>query len=139
MHHIAFSHDVFLALKTQLSSFFSTLLALQRDVVIKADHFRADESSFEIGMNDTGRLRRSCTLFDRPGTNFFDARGEIGLQSEQGVTGANHAIETRLLETQIFEELGTISIIELRNLSLDRRANRHHLRALTLRKRLDGS
>jgi len=89
------------------------LLALQRDVVIETNYFGADETPLEIGMNDTRCLRRSRALFDGPGAHFFDARREIGLQSEQGVTRTNHTIKTGLFQTEIFEEISAIRIIEL--------------------------
>src|SRR4051812_6602188 len=58
MDHVAIAHDIVLAFETHLAGFLGALLALVSDVIVERDHFGADESFLEIGVDDAGRLRR---------------------------------------------------------------------------------
>ena len=66
----------------------------------------------------------------RPGAHFLHAGGEVGLQAQQLVAGADHAVQARLGQAEIVEEIGRVGFVELRHLCLDRRAHRHHHRRL---------
>ena len=59
------------------------------------------------------RLRRGSANRDGPGAYFFHARGEVGLQVQQGVTGADYAVQARLFQTQLGHKLGAIFIVQL--------------------------
>ena len=82
MHHVAFAHYVFLAFETPLAGILGTLLAVAGDEIIKTDHFGADETLFEVSVNDTGSARRGVADANSPGTHFLRPGGEIGLQVE---------------------------------------------------------
>ena len=94
------------------------------------DDLGADEAVLEVGVDHAGRLRRGAAAAHRPGAHFLQAGGEVGLQAQQLVAGADHAVQAGLVEPEIREELGSLGLLELGDLRLDRRAHRHHLRAL---------
>ena len=74
----------------------------------------------------------------RPRPHFLFAGGEIGLQPQQFVGAADHAVQARLIEPQVLEELGAVFVFQLRDLRLDGRAHRDHDGAFLLRPRPHG-
>src|SRR5690606_24226687 len=105
VQHVAFLDDVVLAFQAQAAGFLGALLALEVDEVVIADGFGADESTLEIGMYDAGGLRCGGAGAQLPRTDFLHACGEVGLQAEQLVAGADHPVQARLVEAEVLEEL----------------------------------
>ena len=124
--------DVLLAFQAQFPGLLGSGLALVGDEILVGDDLGADEAVLEVGVNDARGLRRGRARVHRPGAHLFHAGGEIGLQAEQRVAAANHAVEAGLIEFQFRQKIGAVGLIELRNLRLDGRANRHHDRAFRL-------
>ena len=77
MDHVAVFDDVFLAFQTPFTGILGTLLALVLDKVVIADDFGTNKALFEVGMDNTGRLRSGCADLDGPGTYLFYTGGEI--------------------------------------------------------------
>ena len=65
-----------------------------------------------------------------PGAHFLRTRGEIGLQSQQFVGGADDAIKSGLLKPQLAQELGAVRLLQLRDLRFDGGADRYRLACL---------
>src|SRR5271166_3714523 len=97
VHHIALADDVVLSFEAQLSGFFRPRLAFIRNEIFVGDDFSTNESMLEIRMYHPGRLRRRGSRANGPRPNLFDSRREVGLQSQQGIRPANHAVESRLI------------------------------------------
>ena len=74
------------------------------DEVVEGDGLGADEALLEIGMDHRRRLRCGRTGLDRPGAHFLHAGGEIGLQAQQLVAGADHPVQTRLVQAHVGQE-----------------------------------
>src|SRR5690606_26595469 len=110
VQHVAFLDDVVLAFQSQTAGFLGALLALEVDEVVIADGFGADEATFEIGMDDARRLRCGGTGAQLPGADFLHACGEVGLQAEQLVAGADHPVQARLVEAEVLEELVAVDV-----------------------------
>src|SRR5436190_19916402 len=104
MDHVAVAHDVVLAFDPELAGLLRALLAAARDVVVIADDLGADEAALEIGVDNPRRLRRGGAGANRPGTRFLRAGGEVGLQAEQAVRGADHAGEPGFLHAHVVEK-----------------------------------
>ncbi|MNJ58760.1 hypothetical protein D3C77_544120 [compost metagenome] len=51
-------------------------------------------------MDHTGRLWRGSADAYGPGAYFLNAGGEVGLQVEQAVTGADHAVQAWFFQAQ---------------------------------------
>src|SRR5690606_30510891 len=76
-------------------------------------------------------LRRSRTHRDGPRTHFFYASGEVGLQVQQLIARADHAVQARLFQTQLGHELFTVGIVQLGDIRFNGRANRYHHRTFS--------
>ena len=74
-------------------------------------------------MDLTGCLRGGCPDRDGPCANFLHPCGEVGLQIQQLVTGADHAVEAWLFETQLGHKLVAVSVVQLGNIGLNGGAN----------------
>src|SRR5882762_9228086 len=101
VHYVAVAHDVVLSFQPQLARFFRALLASARDVVAVRDHLGADKAALEVGVDDARRLRRGGADLHGPRAHFLRPGGEEGLEPEQRVTGADQAIEARLLHSHV--------------------------------------
>ena len=77
-------------------------------------------------MDDAGGLRCRIALVNRPGSHFLDAGREVGLQTEEVVTGANHAIEPRFVHAHVFQEHGFVFIIKFGDFSFGLGADSYH-------------
>jgi len=126
VHHIAVFDDVVLAFQAPFAGFLGAGFALVLDEVVVGDHFGADEAFFEVGVDHGGGLRGGGADFDGPGADFLHACGEVGLQVEQRVTGADHAVQARLFHAHGFEEhLHLFEIVQFGDLGFDLVAHRH--------------
>jgi len=65
------------------------------------------------------RLRRGGADGDGPGAGFLGADGEVGLQAQQFVGLADQAVQAGLFQTQGFEELLLLLVVQDRDLRLD--------------------
>jgi hypothetical protein len=65
----------------------------------------ADEAALEIRVDDTSGLRRARAGAHCPGARLFRTDGEEGQQPEQRVTGADEAVEARLLQPNRLQKL----------------------------------
>src|SRR5574338_1272265 len=99
VHNVPVLHHVLLALGAHLARLLGPLLALEGDEVVEGDRLGADEAAFAIGVDHTGGLGRGVALVDGPGTDFLDAGGEVGLQTQEVVAGTDEAVKARLLQT----------------------------------------
>src|SRR5438034_9270093 len=95
--HVAVAHHVVLALEAQLARLLGALLAAVRNEIIVRRHLGANEAALEIGVDHARGLRRSRTGRDGPGADLLRSRREVGLQAEQVVRGADHAIQAGLV------------------------------------------
>src|SRR5690606_39826407 len=100
MHNVAVFDDVLLAFQTPFAGFLGAGFAPVLDKVVVGDDFGADESFFKVGVNHASGLRSGGADLDGPGADFLHASGEVGLQVEQLVTGADHAVQTRLFKAE---------------------------------------
>ena len=101
---VAVDDDIFLAFVARLAEFLGLHLAIG-DVVLVGDGLGANEAALEVGVNDTGRLRRLGALHDRPGAGLLRADGEIGLQAQQPVAGGDHPIQPALVQAEPLEDI----------------------------------
>src|ERR1700722_6072030 len=138
MHDIAFAHDVLLALEAQAPRLARAGFAAIVDVILERDDLGANEAAFEISVDHAGGLRRGAARAHRPGADFFRPGGEIGQQSKQLIGTADHAVQTRLLESQVAQEFGAFGLRQLCDLRLDRGTYRHYYGMLHLRARAQG-
>src|SRR5271156_5494444 len=132
MHDIALADDVLLAFEPELARLLRARLALVGDIVVVGDDFRAYEAMLEVGVDHARRLRGGRALAHGPRAHFLGPRGEIGLQPEQRVARADHAVQSWFVELELLQEISAIRLLELRDLGLDRRAHRYHHRAFGL-------
>ena len=58
MHHVAIGDDIILAFKSKFARVACTGFTIARDIGVIGDGFRADETFFEIGVDDAGALGR---------------------------------------------------------------------------------
>src|SRR6202008_4336711 len=99
MHDIAIKDHVFLALKAEFAGFLGARFAIVFDIVRIGDGFRADETLFEIRMNDAGGGGRLGALGYGPGPCFLGANGEISDEMQEVITSPDNAVEARLFKT----------------------------------------
>ena len=92
MNHIPILHHIFLTFGAHFARFFGFGFAAERYKIIISNHLRADKAAFEIGVDHAGGLRGGVAFVDGPGADFFYAGGEISLQAEQVVAGADQAV-----------------------------------------------
>ncbi len=101
------------------------MLALVGDEVVIGDDFGTDEAFLEVGVDDTSAFRCGSADLDGPGTHFLHASGEVGLQAQQLVTGADDAVQARLFHAQLVEEHLALFLVQLGDLGFDLVAHRH--------------
>ncbi len=134
MKDIPVLHLVVPPFQPHLAHLFRAGLALAGDEIVIGDGFRRNETAFEIGMDDTGCLRRGCTDADRPGAGFFRADGEEGDLVQQLVTGANDLRQAGFLQPERFQKFDLFfRRAKLRDLGFDSRRNDHAFRPLRFR------
>src|SRR5476649_155372 len=130
VHHVAVFNDVVLAFQAPFAGFLGARFALVLDEVVVGDDFGADEAFFEVGVYHASSLRCGSADAYGPGADFFDTGGEVGLQVQHFVTGADHAVQAGFVEAQGFKEhVLLFAIIELGDFRFDLVAHRHQHRA----------
>jgi hypothetical protein len=93
VQYIAIFHNVVFALGAHFSGVFGALLAFVGEKVVEGDGLGADEAALKVGVNDACGLGGGVADVDGPGAHFFDAGGEIGLQTQEFEGGANEAVQ----------------------------------------------
>ena len=83
-------------------------------------------------MDDACCLRGQGALLNGPGAGLFRADGEIGLQAQKGVTGADQAVKARFVQAHFLKEHRGLVIGKLRDFFLDLGGNHHGSRTLRL-------
>ena len=117
--NIAVLHYVFFSFQAD-DSFFSGRskgAALQQVFVIH--DLCTDESTLEVGVDLAGCRRSLSSLLYGPGSGLFLSRCKEAHQSEQTVTCADQFVQTRLCQSQVFQEHLLLVIIQLRDLFFD--------------------
>ena len=104
VHDVTVLHDVLLALDADFAGVAAGLLRAERHVVVVLDDLGADESPFEVGVDDAGRLGSLHAADVGPGARLVGACGEEGLEVEQPVGRLDEARHARLLESEVFKE-----------------------------------
>ena len=74
-------------------------------------------------MDFTRGLRGSGADRDGPCADFLHPCGEVGLQVQQLVTGADNAVQARLFQTQLGHKLIAVGIVQLGDIGLNGGAN----------------
>src|SRR5438270_1963774 len=127
---VAVAHSVVLAFQAQLARLLRALLATARDEVIVGGDLGADEATSEVGVDHRRRLRRGGSRRNGPGAHLLRTGGEVGVQPEQPVRGADHAVEPRLVHPHVLEKQLLVLVGHVGDLRLDGSADRDHRRAL---------
>src|SRR5690606_23479158 len=115
--HIAVFDDVFLAFDAQFPGILALGFTAVTQQVLPPDDLSFDEPALEVTVNHAGGFRCSRALTHRPCAHFFLPGGEVRLQTEQLVSGADHGVEAGLFETGTLQKLGAISGLEFGNLA----------------------
>src|SRR5687768_7609857 len=76
--HVAVLDDIIFAFVARLPGLFGRLLAAKPDVIVEGDRLRADKAAPEIGVDDSGGLRRARAPRHRPGARLLGADREEG-------------------------------------------------------------
>ena len=118
---VAVGDDVLLAFEAQQALVAAVGERLELEEVLAGDDFGADEAALDVGVDGAGGLLGVGAAADRPGAHLVLADGEEGDQAEQLVARAQHAVERRLGEAEVAEELLLLGGGEARDLLLDRR------------------
>ena len=99
MHNITILNDVILAFDTHFTGFadggFGTIL----NIVVVLDDLGADETLFEVGVDDTGTLRGLPACIISSGLHFHLSGGDEGLQIQQRIGFLNQAVHATFLQT----------------------------------------
>src|SRR3954447_10984802 len=74
VHDVAVLDDVLLPFHTQDAFRAGSRFRAVREKLVPADHLRLDEPALEVGVDDTGCLRRPGSLADDPGEALLLAR-----------------------------------------------------------------
>ena len=119
MHHIPVLHHIFLAFHAHFTGFFGFGFAAERHKVVVGNDLGADKAAFEVGVDDAGSLWGSVAFVDGPGADFLDAGGEVGLQAQEVVAGADEAVEARLFEAEVGEEGEFVFVVEVSQFGFD--------------------
>ena len=106
------------------------MLALEGDEVIKRDGLGADVALLKVGVDHASRLRAGVTHMNGPGTDFFHASSEVGLQAQQGVGRADQAVQAGLVLANFLQEFQAVGVVHLGQLGFDLGADGHHGRVL---------
>jgi len=78
MHNIPVFYRIILALQPKLAFLLSRIHGAGIRQILVGHHFRADETTLEIGMDNAGGLRSFCPFTDGPGTNLCKPRRSTG-------------------------------------------------------------
>src|SRR5215204_5493898 len=92
------------------------------DEVVVGNRLRLDEAALEVGVDDAGRLRRSVSDLDGPGADLLFTGGEVGLQAEQMVSGADQSVHAAFLHPELTEVGLRFGGLEIHQIAFDLRA-----------------
>src|SRR5688572_33156526 len=84
-------------------------------------------------MDDRRCFRSGVAAVDRPGAHFLLAGGEIRLESQQVITGANEPVEAGRLETKRRQKLAAVLRRQLRELRFNPGGEGNYLGVLAAR------
>ncbi len=129
MNNIAIGDDIVLAFQAPFTCIFRTILSAVVHVVSITDNLCADKSFLEIGVDHPRCLWCRGTFLYSPGPHFLGAGGEVGLQAQYFVAGANHAVQARFLHAQILQKLGLLFRVQLGDFCFQLVADCHQLGA----------
>ena len=76
MHDVAVGDGIVPAFEAQATSVSGASLPAQSHIVIISDGLGPDEATFEVGVDNSRRFRRTGALGDRPGPRLLGADGE---------------------------------------------------------------
>ena len=106
------------------------MLAFEGDEIFIGDGLGTDVALLKVGVNHAGGLGAGVTHMNGPGAYFFHTGGEIGLQAQERVGGANQAVQAGLGLAEFFQEHLTVFVAHFRHLSFHLGADGHHRRML---------
>src|SRR5580704_9777967 len=115
VHDIGFLYQVLLALEPQPAGLPRPGLAVVADVVVEGNDLGTNEAALEIGVDHPGSLRGGTASAHRPGADLLRPGGEICNQSQQFIGGAYHAVQPRLGQSEIAQELDPIGLRQPRD------------------------
>ena len=114
---------IFLALDAETAGFAGLGEGAERDELVIGGAFGGDEAALEIGMDDPGGRGRLVPGVDGPGPRFLFARGEVGAQTEQMISGANEAHRRRFFDPEAFQVFALLVLTEIDEIGFDLRGN----------------
>jgi len=132
VHHIAILDDIVLAFQPPFPGLFGTVFAFVVDEIVIANDFGADKAFFKISVDHRSGLRGGCAHLDGPGTNFLHACGEIGLQVQEVIRGADDAVKAGFAQSKIGQKFIAVGIVKLAEFFFDGGRNRDNFRAFAL-------
>ena len=130
MHHVAVPHDVILPFNRELPGFSAARLAAEGDQVLPPNHFRLDEATLEVGVDDAGCLGSRGATLDGPCPHLHLARRKERDETQQPVAGPYDRMEPWLSQPGARQEFGAVGRVEFGDLRLEGRADRHHVGSL---------
>src|SRR5215207_2934816 len=80
---VAVGHDVVLALHAYFAGGLGRCHRAGGHEIVEGHDLGLDEAAFEVRVNHAGRLRRGCTLGDRPGAGLLGTGSEVRLQPQR--------------------------------------------------------
>ena len=98
--HIPILDLVFLTFDAELARLAAFGSGAEGVEIGKSHGLGGNESSFEIAMDDTGGSRSFVPGMDGPGAGLFRPIGEVGAQSQQGISGTDELADTAVGDAQ---------------------------------------
>src|SRR5262249_29833753 len=96
MQDIAVFHHILLAFETEFARITCARFALELNVIVIGDGFRANESLLEIRMDDAGGLWRTRALHHGPGTRLHWSGGEKSDETKKRIARTDHLVQAGL-------------------------------------------
>lgn len=116
---VAVFHDVFFAFDAEFAFFAAFGVGAEFGKVVEGDDFGGDEAAFEVAMDDASGLWGFHAFGDGPGSGFFFAGGEIGLESEKAVDTFDEAGDAAVGDAEVLEVLGGFFGFEVDEFAFD--------------------
>src|SRR5687767_14088794 len=107
--HVAVLNFVLATLAAHLTGGASGLLVATLHQGLMRHRFGTNETSLEVAVNLSRRLRRQGSTRDRPGTRFPRTNCEEGLEVEQLVCRPNQSCQSRLVNAHVMKKLFTLA------------------------------
>src|SRR2546428_585494 len=127
------SNKAALPLTASLSSLLRALSAAAGGEGVVRRALGPGEAALEVGVDRPSRLRRGGPRRNGPGAHLLRTGGKVGVQPEQLVRGADHAVEPRLVHAHVLEEQLLVLLRHVGDLRFDGSADRHHRRSFPCR------